>query len=695
MCLTSSIRPRHSLTGAVVFALLSGTAGTVPLAQQGAPSPAVRATQLDVTVVSKEGRPYDGLGPSQFAVSVDGKPRRVLWVRQVSRGPGATAEAVRRQSGRTDVLEFAAEPARNVLLVIDEYSIPPGGEKAAMQAAVALVDRLGLDDRVAVMRVPVGRDSRLDLTTERPEVRAALRQIVGRAVTTGARPADPFGNDRLGAAADDPTRATGDPDRTSAERERPPTETASVRPVGDELPVQNGLLPSLLGVIGSLRESPGRKVVAVFSAGVQTPTGQGPVGPGVDDVARAAAASRTAVYVFGLQGGRDDPDRPMDVGALERLARASGGTFASLGKNADKTVEKIVPELSGTYVVGVEPLASDSDGKRHAVRVEVPGLPVSVRSHSWYGARTDPADVVPPAEAPPAGAAPAQTGVTIADSASGGRKPSGGAGDAEAAAREVELQRVLARAVDYVTGFQREYSMLVAEEHYSQRARGERQELKSDLLLVKMPGTEGWVSFRDVFEVNGRPVRDREERLKKLFLDSSPEAQAQMRSIKDESARYNIGQVVRNINVPLFPMQFLDPNDVWRCRFRLVGTKDVAGVSAVKVAWTETSRPTVVRLNEKDDIAAGGTFLIDAASGAVVGTTLQFTFPGDRGSIEFVVNYERDATLGMWVPAEMTEVFTVQRTAGVDRQIAIDARATYSRFRRFQVKTEEDVKIKK
>ena len=42
--------------------------------------------------------------------------------------------------------------------------------------------------------------------------------------------------------------------------------------------------------------------------------------------------------------------------------------------------------------------------------------------------------------------------------------------------------------------------------------------LKSDLLLVRPQGSDAWMQFRDVFEVDGKAVRDRNDRLEKLFL---------------------------------------------------------------------------------------------------------------------------------------------------------------------------------
>ena len=56
------------------------------------------------------------------------------------------------------------------------------------------------------------------------------------------------------------------------------------------------------------------------------------------------------------------------------------------------------------------------------------------------------------------------------------------------------------------------------------------RELKSDLLLLKPAGADAWMAFRDVFEVDGEPVRDRTERLSQLFLERTPSTDAQIRT---------------------------------------------------------------------------------------------------------------------------------------------------------------------
>src|SRR4051812_45702654 len=106
-----------------------------------------------------------------------------------------------------------------------------------------------------------------------------------------------------------------------------------------------------------------------------------------------------------------------------------------------------------------------------------------------------------------------------------------------------QLDAILDKAGDYVSTYQRTFVGVVAEETYRQNTRGvgrtdqrgfasegvgQRRDLKSDVLLVRAPAGDGWIQFRDVFEVDGKPVRDRAERLAKLFLQPSASAQRQI-----------------------------------------------------------------------------------------------------------------------------------------------------------------------
>src|SRR3954471_23369483 len=93
-----------------------------------------------------------------------------------------------------------------------------------------------------------------------------------------------------------------------------------------------------------------------------------------------------------------------------------------------------------------------------------------------------------------------------------------------AAAQEPSLAVVLERAAEYVAAFHRQFAGVVAEERYQQEVKAFPRragqlanpmttELRSDLLLVRPSNGDGWTEFRDVFEVNSVPVRDRTDRL--------------------------------------------------------------------------------------------------------------------------------------------------------------------------------------
>jgi hypothetical protein len=144
-------------------------------------------------------------------------------------------------------------------------------------------------------------------------------------------------------------------------------------------------------------------------------------------------------------------------------------------------------------------------------------------------------------------------------------------------AQEPSLATVMERASGYATTFRRQLSNIVAEEWYVQDIRRmnlppgrfaaeSHRELRSDVLLVQPGGTDRYVEFRDVFEVDGKPVRDRQDRLTALFLDPTRSAEAQIQRINQESAG-NIGNIQRTINTPTPPLLFLSAENQSRFRF--------------------------------------------------------------------------------------------------------------------------------
>ena len=280
-----------------------------------------------------------------------------------------------------------------------------------------------------------------------------------------------------------------------------------------------------------------------------------------------------------------------------------------------------------------------------------------------------------------------------------------------AAADETPLATVLARAATYVAEFHRQLSSIVAEEQYVQTVYAAKIEsagtwparrvLKSDLLLLKPAGADGWMTLRDVFDVDGEPVRDRTERLSQLFLRRRPSSDAQIRRILDESSRYNIGDIRRNVNTPTYPLLFLEAANHFRFKFKQ--TKDrqprtepenPARDGAFRVstevwviAYEEKGAGTMIKTDGHRDLPAKGRFWIEPATGRVLMSELLVSNRKLRATID--VSYQSAPLLGLLVPIEMREWYDNMSTKS-----HIEAQATYGRFRQFQVNTDQRFLIK-
>jgi hypothetical protein len=238
---------------------------------------------------------------------------------------------------------------------------------------------------------------------------------------------------------------------------------------------------------------------------------------------------------------------------------------------------------------------------------------------------------------------------------------------------------------------------VVAEETYEQHTEklalsgldgaargGRRRVLKSDYLLVKT-AAEGWLPFRDVFEVDGRPVRDRADRLVDLFIKPDASGFSRAQRIMAESARYNLGRVRRTINTPVLAILFVEPGVAARFQFDHRGDETLDGRLVWRIGFQEIATPTLVRTSGRRDLPMVGQLWIAPDDGAILKTMIRGV--GADVSAEVSVAFTRDATLGFLVPGRMDERYSSAR----DPDVTIGA-ATYSRFRRFQVTTGEEMR---
>ena len=263
------------------------------------------------------------------------------------------------------------------------------------------------------------------------------------------------------------------------------------------------------------------------------------------------------------------------------------------------------------------------------------------------------------------------------------------------------LPAILEKATTYVSGYVKALSSVVSEERYEQRVqrvvnrgvtRGaatllEREilhrTLVSDYLLVQIPGSSEWMPFRDVYSVDGVPVRDRNDRLLKIFLEPGASTIARALQIREESSRYNLGSVTRDINVPTFALQILAPALRGRFTFKERGSEHVGDLDAVVIECSERAVPTIILGQRDENVPVSGRFWFLPDTGTVVRSVMETRPSGMRTRIE--VSYRYEPSLSIFVPGEMSERHDLPEEL-------VEARSTYSNFRRFRVDTSFQIK---
>ena len=278
------------------------------------------------------------------------------------------------------------------------------------------------------------------------------------------------------------------------------------------------------------------------------------------------------------------------------------------------------------------------------------------------------------------------------------------AGGAALTAQDPDADRIskellLGRAGWYVQDFMEKFSNVVSEETYIQDSSVPMQSaaligragsaarnriLKSDFLLVSVSSAQDWIPFRDVFEVDAQPIRDREQRLARLFLKPSENSLEQAYRIQDESARYNLGNMRRTINNPVLAMVVVQAEFQNRFRYSLGKMDPKVGPGVWIVEYHEEARPAFIRGRSDLDLFAHGRIWIEAETGRVMKTEVLLEQPSLRARI--TTSFRFDDRFGIAVPFEMQEEYRF------DNGTKVAAVATYDRFRRFDVSTDENIK---
>ena len=362
--------------------------------QQPPPKPSfqssVEVTSLDVTVVDDKGKPITDLTPADFNVRIDGRPRRAVTAEWVPLGGEAVNAPTPAPEGFTT--NEGAAAGRLIVIAVDQPNIRFGGAMAIVRAANAFVDRLLPSDRVAVAGIGLGAPATV-FTAEHARIKQAIARMVGQR-TAELRSTHAIG---LGEAIAIERGEAGSLEPVVA-RECAGMSARDAAPCVTEVETEardkarnanqaaNETISALASLFSGLRAISAPKTLIFISEGfvLNDPSR-------VSELGALAAAARTSLFALRLDSAAFDAasvrgpinafgDRQVQSEGLETLASATRGALFNVTGSGDALFDRILSELSGYYLLGIESDEHDKDGKPHPIRVEVSRRGLYVRA---------------------------------------------------------------------------------------------------------------------------------------------------------------------------------------------------------------------------------------------------------------------------------------------------------------------------
>ena len=384
----------------VTVVVVLGIAANVAMAQPpqtGAPprpviKSAVDLVPVDVNVVDKSGHPVPGLTVSDFALTIDGRPRTLASAEFVAVPPKATPADSADYSSNAGVAG-----GRLIVLAVDAGSIGAGRGKSALTAAARFLDQLNPADRVALVTLP-GAGPQIDFTSNRRLVQSLVQKIAGQAgqnemtrrIGLGEALAIERGEDTVIAQVVE-QHCTGDSTpqgRDSCLQQL--TQEANLL-LSDTRERSRASIAALKSLFDRLGTSETPKTIVLISEGLL-------LEPDFGDVAwigPRSSAAHVALYVLQIDtpdvdlGNRRsaatrNQDREVLREGLDVMAGMARGDVFRIVANADFAFQRLATELSAYYLLSFDALAGDRDEKPHKIKIDVRKRDVEVRARREF-----------------------------------------------------------------------------------------------------------------------------------------------------------------------------------------------------------------------------------------------------------------------------------------------------------------------
>ena len=258
-------------------------------------------------------------------------------------------------------------------------------------------------------------------------------------------------------------------------------------------------------------------------------------------------------------------------------------------------------------------------------------------------------------------------------------------------AQKPAVPDVLKAVGDYLVRYSENLSTLAAEEEYTQRQPDASQvsrRLHSDIVLIGHKS--GSISaFRDLYAVDGNPIRQRDDRLLKLF-DSAMVAAAhgEAAGLTDEAVRYYMSPNLQMLHLPTFALDYLRPLNQGASDFSVENVRNQDGVQVATLRFKARGGSDVVPTPKGAE--TDGRAWVEVGTGTIRQTEL--IVHGKNFSFSATTKYSLDPALGMWLPTELVQRVDVSSGAGglsnmgaggqSSARQSLEGRARYSKFRR-------------
>ena len=431
-------RPFLPLSLLLVPLVVVGFAGH-PAAQVKPDQPArfgarTEAVVVDVTVVDKKGRPVTTLAQSDFEVFEDGVPQTILTFDRHAPNPNATAEDAAAELGLGGQNRASRASARGPSVTAIAFDrLSPEGRMLAYRAAKRFVQNKQADELAGVFIVDQALRTLAPYTTDPVKLSAAVEQAANAATTQLAHertmaeqltvtPETPFV-----ASAEDQGRFAGQEPGTDplakitdfAERAVAQMILRMENSYRDMLYEMQGhaSIDSLLALVDSMSQVPGRKAVIYFCEGLTIPPS---VEPKYRSIIHTANRSNVTVYTvdaaglrvhsdqsatamaivqYGAQGVGDVPHGDKYLQELEDnertlkqdpavslgiLAEQTGGLLINNTNDLENGIGRINEDRRNYYLLSYSSTNPTLDGKFHRISVKVKRAGMHVRNRTGY-----------------------------------------------------------------------------------------------------------------------------------------------------------------------------------------------------------------------------------------------------------------------------------------------------------------------